>query len=59
MRKGRAAERCKAAEQHAKAAAAAITFGISKRPGGGVEGGGYGRRREGGRGREGASCSRG
>ena len=47
---------CRAAEQHAKAAAALLTAGISKRRGGGVrwrEKGGGGARREGA-----ASCSR-
>ena len=44
MRKCHVAERCKVAERHAKAAAAASTVGISKRPGGG------GARGEGGRG---------
>ena len=33
MRKWHDAERCKAAERHAKAAAAPSTVGISKRPG--------------------------
>ena len=43
MRKWHDAEICQAAERHAKAAAAASTVGISKRPGGGARG-------EGGRG---------
>ena len=46
MRKWHDAERCRAAELHAKAAAAPSTVGISKRPGGGRKG------------REGASCPR-
>ena len=38
MRKWHDAESCRAAEQHAKPAAAPSTVGISKRPGGGGEG---------------------
>ena len=38
MRKWHDAEGCRAAEQHAMAAAAPSTVGISKRPGGGGEG---------------------
>ena len=46
MRKWYDTERCRAAERHAKAAAAPSTVGISKRPGGERKGG------------EGASCPR-
>ena len=56
MRKWREAERRRAAERHAKAAAVPDTVGTPKRPGRGGEGGGVGRvRREegGGRGRGG------
>ena len=47
MRKWHDTERCRAAERHAKAAAAPSTVGISKRPGGEKRGG----RGEGGRGK--------
>ena len=42
MRSWHDAERCRAAERHAKAAAVPSTVGISKRPGAGGGGGGGG-----------------
>ena len=51
MRNWQDTESCRAAERHAKTAAAPFTVGISKRPGGGRRWGmGEGGRKEGGRG---------
>ena len=58
MRKWHDAERCRAAERHAKAAAAPSTVGISKRPWRRGEGGGGGVWRGDGRGKGGASLQR-
>ena len=48
MRKWHDAERCKTTEGHSKAAVAASTVGICKRPGGRGGGGERGGRRKGG-----------